>query len=259
MKVGTRIGGKGLVFRQLINLMPPHDAYIEPFLGGGSVMLHKKQATVNIGVDLDEEVIQAWRRHLKAAGTAVSDGGAVPPIMTVTAASTTPPITAGLPSGTHLFHADALTILEALPVTEKTLIYADPPYLMETRRFRKGYYKHELGTHDKHHDLITLLKRFNCMIMISHYPCTLYESMLADWHMETFTTYDRANNQRVECVWMNYDLPMALHDYSFLGCDYRERERIKKKKKRWITKLRGMERLERQALLAAIEEAGFYV
>lgn len=42
MKVGTRIGGKGRVFRQLISLMPPHEVYIEPFLGGGSVMLHKK-------------------------------------------------------------------------------------------------------------------------------------------------------------------------------------------------------------------------
>ena len=221
-------------------------------------MLRKKPAQVNAGVDLDKEVIRAWEKHLGVtARTAKSGGTAPPPETTIGAASTTPPFLAVLPSGFHLFCADALALLPTLPITDSTLIYADPPYLMETRRDQRGYYQHEFDTVEQHCELITLLKRFDCMVMVSHYPCTLYEREFANWHMETIHTYDRANNKRVECVWMNYDVPTQLHDYSFLGKDYRERERIKKKERRWVAKLRNMPRLERQALLAAIEEAGF--
>lgn len=197
-------------------------------------------------MDLDEEVIEMWSKHLNIPARTAIFGGTAPPQKTMV-----------LPSGLHLLRGDALEVLKALSITDKTLIYADPPYLMETRRAERSYYRHEMGTYQQHRELLTLLKDLDCMIMISHYANSLYERMLADWHLETITTYDRANNKRTECVWMNYDAPTALHDYSFLGSDYRERERIKKKKNRWIAKLRNMPRLERQALLAAIEEAGF--
>ncbi len=55
---------------------------------------------------------------------------------------------------------------------------------------------------------------------------------------------------------MNYSLPDQLHDYSFLGDNFREREWIKRKKQRWVKKLQGMGRLERLAIMAGIEEAG---
>jgi hypothetical protein len=40
-----------------------------------------------------------------------------------------------------------------------------------------------------------------------------------------------------------------------LGEDFRQRERIKRKKQRWLNRLRTMPILERQALLAAIGDA----
>jgi DNA adenine methylase len=39
-----------------------------------------------------------------------------------------------------------------------------------------------------------------------------------------------------------------------LGDNYRERERIKRKKMRWVNRLRKMDLLERRAILAAIDE-----
>jgi DNA adenine methylase len=30
-------GGKGNLYQKIINLVPPHRVYIEPFLGGGAV------------------------------------------------------------------------------------------------------------------------------------------------------------------------------------------------------------------------------
>jgi DNA adenine methylase len=58
----------------------------------------------------------------------------------------------------------------------------------------------------------------------------------------------------VEWLWMNYPQPFELHDYRFLGKDFRERERIKRKKARWLGKLKGMGQLERYAILEAVQE-----
>lgn len=40
------------VYQRIISLMPPHDVYIEPFLGGAAVMRLKRPARLNIGIDL---------------------------------------------------------------------------------------------------------------------------------------------------------------------------------------------------------------
>ena len=42
---------------------------------------------------------------------------------------------------------------------------------------------------------------------------------------------------------------------SILGENFRERERINRKKRRWVRRLKAMPQLGRQALLAAIREA----
>jgi hypothetical protein len=39
-------------------------------------------------------------------------------------------------------------------------------------------------------------------------------------------------------VWMNFPEPAELHDYRFLGEDYRERQDIKRQRERWL-KTRG--------------------
>jgi len=44
-------GGKGGVFQRLINLMPPHEVYIETHLGGDAVMRNKRPAERNIGLE----------------------------------------------------------------------------------------------------------------------------------------------------------------------------------------------------------------
>jgi len=40
-----------------------------------------------------------------------------------------------------------------------------------------------------------------------------------------------------------------LHDYRFVGENYRDRERILKKRKRWLNKLRGLDATERNAII----------
>ena len=57
---------------------------------------------------------------------------------------------------------------------------------------------------------------------------------------------------RREFLYMNYDEPEELHDYSFLGDDFRERERISKKIQRHVNKLSKLPLLERKAIVKAI-------
>jgi hypothetical protein len=60
---------------------------------------------------------------------------------------------------------------------------------------------------------------------------------------------------RTEWLWSNFPEPIALHDYRYLGTGFRQRERIKRKKQRWTARLHRLPMLERQALLAAIDDA----
>jgi DNA adenine methylase len=53
-------GGKGGVYQKLINIMPPHEVYIETHLGGGAIMRNKRPAKINIGIEIDPKVIAMW-------------------------------------------------------------------------------------------------------------------------------------------------------------------------------------------------------
>src|SRR4051812_1634408 len=71
----TYPGGKSGsgVYQALINLIPPHSVYVEPFLGGGAVMRCKLPARLSIGIDLDPDVIAGWST---SSGGGAGSGGA---------------------------------------------------------------------------------------------------------------------------------------------------------------------------------------
>ncbi len=48
--------------------------------------------------------------------------------------------------------------------------------------------------------------------------------------------------------------PLELHDYRYLGDDYRERERLAKIKRNLLGKLKRLPPLERYAMLSALDE-----
>ena len=81
------------------------------------------------------------------------------------------------------------------------------------------------------------------------------EIELADWTSTTFQAVTRSGRIATEWLWFNFPEPIALHDYRFLGRNFRERERIKRKKLRWVNRLKVMPTLERRALLAALDIA----
>jgi hypothetical protein len=81
----------------------------------------------------------------------------------------------------------------------------------------------------------------------------MYAKALKGWHVYTFQAATRGR-PAAEWVWCNYPRPVELHDYRFLGDNFREREKIKRQQKRWKARLERMTPLQRQALLSVLHE-----
>ena len=232
-------GGKNAagVYQRIINLMPPHRVYIEPFLGGGTIMRLKRPAVVNIGVELD-----SWALEQFTAALAGNDAARA------VAASTMAPNRGDVTP--RLITGDGLEFLARYKFLGDELVYCDPPYLLATRSGGR-IYRYEIDEL-QHQRLLRVVRRIPARVMISGYWSQMYASALKGWSSVTFDTMTRGRSAS-EWLWFNYPEPTALHDYSFLGVGFRERERIKRKKQRWTARLRKLAPLERQALLSVIE------
>lgn len=211
-------GGKGGagVFQKIINLMPPHDVYIETHFGGGNIFYRKKLAPANIVIDVD---------------AAVTSKIAMQPGLTVV-------------------NGDASDYLKNYDFIGNELIYCDPPYMLETRT-KKKIYKYEY-TDRQHEDLLTTLLaiRYPVKIMVSGYRSPLYDAMLATFNRIDFKAMTRGG-VRTESVWFNFDKSLQ-HDYKYIGDNFRERERIKRQQTRWVKRIEVMPERERAAMVDAI-------
>jgi len=214
--------GAGVV-QKLINQIPPHRVYVEPFLGSGAIMRNIKPAKLSYGVELDELTYQKWR------------------------GSTEKP-------GINIIKGDGISWLKKYEWQGDEFVYCDPPYMMETRTGGK-IYNHEM-TNKQHEDLLTTLLTMSAggvKIMVSGYWSKLYKEKLNGWRLMQFEAMTRGG-LKTESVWMNYKEPDQLHDYSFLGDGFRERERIKRKIQRHVSRLNSLPLLERLAIIEAINK-----
>ncbi len=87
--------------------------------------------------------------------------------------------------------------------------------------------------------------------MISGYWSQLYSDVLSKWHSIQFEVMTRCG-LATEWLWFNFTPPAVLHDYRYVGSNYRERDNLKRKKLRWIKKLEKMPLLEKQCLIEAM-------
>ena len=180
-------GGKNCCFQRIINLIPPHDTYIETHLGSGAVMRNKRPASVNIGIEIDPAVRDRWPAE-KFPHVRIYGGGAI----------------------------CTLKCLES-EMKGHTFIYADPPYLNGTRT-KKKIYKWEYTDND-HRNLLGFLKQLASplvQVMISGYWSRLYAEELKGWNFSSFEAMTRTG-MRTEYLWMSYPTPERLHDYRYLG------------------------------------------
>lgn len=226
----TYSGGKNNSYQKLINLIPPHEVFVSPFLGSGAIMRHKLPALHNIGNDLDPEALELFS-SLATEETL---------------------------SSTKLFQLSAVEIIQRYGIesSRPTFIYLDPPYPYDVRSSDRPLYNVEMGHWDQHKELLELVLECDCMIMISSYWSEMYSSMLDGWETFTYQSRTRGGGTATEWVWMNYSQPERLHDYRYLGDTFTQRQQIKRKKNRHVQKFLKMDPLERSALLWGLEEAG---
>jgi hypothetical protein len=214
------------VYQTIINEFPPHQVYVEAFVGGGAILLRKRPATTStIAIDADADVAARW--------CTIARSGAVPRLTAM--------------------HGDARSLIASFGerIRPDWLIYADPPYVRSTRRSRAPLYRHEFTDRD-HKLLLSLLLTVPAAVVVSGYRCVLYDRMLAGWRRIDFRAMTRGG-PAIESLWCNFTTA-ERHEYTYLGGDFRERERIKRKKTRWVRRIAAMPELERNALLEALLE-----
>lgn len=282
------------VFQRIINLMPPHDVYIEPFLGGGAVLRLKRPARLNIGLDLDRAAVSTLasfgaaraasfsasrdllasfsepvpggsgiarsregrsplagtgdirRRAAALAGNDDSAGG-----RDLHARNSDADLHArnGEAVEFRFLRADGIRFLERYRFTGSEVVYCDPPYVRSTRG--RDLYRFEMTDVDHRH-LLRVIRKIPARVLISGYWSEMYASALKSWNRITFEAMTRGGHTATEWLWFNFEPPAALHDYRYLGENFREREKLKRKKLRWTERLKRMPVLDRQALLLAI-------
>lgn len=150
---------------------------------------------------------------------------------------------------------DGIAYLDGYRFKGDEFVYIDPPYLLESLSARGvAYYQHILSRPD-HGRLLRVAKSINVRVMISGYHSPLYDDELSDWRLIEFEVMTRGGTKATECLWMNYPPPVTLHDYRFLGDDFRERERLGRKIRRAVADLVSMPPLERAAMFAALAAA----
>lgn len=266
--------GEG-VYQKIISEMPEHRVYVEAFLGGGAIFRKKRPAERSLLIELNPAVAAAWARDL-----ASSPEAAVLPADFIEMASlavhgerirngTIGTLASGDDSGRRLSLERTmasptsvssplarLTAAEVVAMLQEpeTLCYCDPPYIEETRA--RPYYECEMLGIGQHAQLLELLLALPCRVMVSGYWHPLYTTMLAEWRSISFPAMTRGGVVKTEWLWMNFDPPDRLHDTRHFGGNFRERERIKRKKARWVARLAAMSAAERQIVLDALKEVG---
>ena len=82
----------------------------------------------------------------------------------------------------------------------RVLIYADPPYMHETRSCRKSY-RHEMRDLD-HVRLLNALNRHSGAVMLSGYACELYNRELKGWTCHDVSAATTSGAVKTESLWI---------------------------------------------------------
>jgi DNA adenine methylase len=96
----------------------------------------------------------------------------------------------------------AIELIRAYNYTN-CFIYADPPYLGQTRN-NKRIYRNEMKEEPEHKELLEALLKHSGLVMISGYDSDLYNNLLSGWYKATMPTHSDSGAPRTEVLWMNY-------------------------------------------------------
>lgn len=106
--------------------------------------------------------------------------------------------------GVVLEHRDAVDLIRAHDGAQ-TLVYADPPYVHSTRSAKvHGHHGYDFEMTDEQHcALAELLHSVQGMVVLSGYPCELYEDLYSEWSFVERKAHADGAVDRVERLWFN--------------------------------------------------------
>ncbi len=232
----TYPGGKDApgIYQTLINEIPPHKTFISACLGDCAIIRHIRPARRIIGIDPNADTLATWHaRHVP---------------------------------GLELYHTTAQAFLahffglqawcpdqNSPKKHSEDFVFLDPPYPHSTRTKRR-LYKYEMSD-AQHAELLAVITRLPCPVMITTYDNPAYRQALHAWRTISYQTWTRGRTPRTETAYMNYPPPPALHDYAYIGPNKRARERIRRRCRNWTRILANLDERERGAVLQAIAQA----
>lgn len=259
-------GGKWKLAPWIISFFPEHRVYIEPYGGGGSVLLRKERSYAEIYNDLDGEIVNLFkvarehghdliaaceltpfaREEFKISYETSADPleqarrtlvrsfmgfGSAAVSMQATGFRANSNRSGTTPAHDWANYPEALkstverlagVVIENRQAadcitqhdTNESLIYVDPPYVLDTRYMKEKTqcYRHEMADTD-HIKLAELLHNVSGMVVLSGYPCPLYdEELYADWTRIERQAFADGAKERTEVLWLNKACSQALAD-----------------------------------------------
>ena len=103
--------------------------------------------------------------------------------------------------GVQIEQMDAVDLIRKYNA-DNVLIYADPPYVMQTRTGPQ--YRCEMGDAE-HEKLLKALLEHKGPAVVSGYESSLYNDFLDGWSKKTFQSRDQAGNKKNEVLWFNFE------------------------------------------------------
>ncbi len=254
-------GGKWKLAEKIIQYFPAHQVYVEPFGGGGSVLLKKARSGGEVYNDLDGEIVNLFRvvrdcgaelvRALKltpysrdeylksyelcedeverARRTVVKSfmGFGTDGIFAISGFRSCSSL-GNVPAkswATYPVHLERIikrlqgVIIENRDAKEVmlqhdspyALHYVDPPYPHSTRSGHR--YRYEMNEED-HRVLAAFLKKLKGAVIVSSYPCELYETLYSGWEKVEINTFADGARARVEQIFLS---PAAQKRRDFFG------------------------------------------
>lgn len=260
-------GGKWRLAPWIIEHMPKHRVYVEPFGGAASVLLRKPRSYGEIYNDLEGELVNVFRvvrdhgeelrrnleltpfsrseyklsfdrcedtieqarrtvvrsfmgfgsnalcRTVKSGFRANSNNSGTTPAHEW---RNYPGALGGLIErlrGVVLENRSGVEVMHAHDGPD-TLHYCDPPYVHSTRtqwasKGARSGYTHEMND-EEHRALAASLVRMRGMVMVSGYPCELYDKAFDGWTRIQRRALADGARERTEVLWMNF--PAAEKD-----------------------------------------------
>lgn len=253
----TYNGGKSGngTYQNIINHIPKCRIFIDAMVGNGGIVSNLNLPSITIINDIDLSIINDYKINLSKG---IIDNN----IYTGVSADIDQNIFVGQKQEIILENLDFPELIDKYDYSDISGIkdislyasdiffYFDPPYLKSTRRNQKDLYKFDWDK-NQHIKFInrSLTVKSNCMI--SHYPCKLYDEAFNSWNKFDFVSTTR-NGQRIERIYMNYSKPLLLQDFRYLGKDFTDRQRLKRKAERLNKKLNNLPDEEKIYLFSSL-------